>query len=226
MIKFYSDLDLISPGYYGFRPLLDFAETCYAKSFPILDPEASSLIHDQEFLDRIDSVSRCKVPDILKKSICMIIENYYFDKLTLNLDVSAISNLPSNLVSTFSKLMQHVSTNDSRIKNLVLDIMKVITEFSEDDDSIALTIILRINLLVSILSLLKVLVVLMVKCHSKSLLQKLIRSVLQNCLVVIKHDIMRAFNALWSLDGRSLYLVNQAFISTSQKERCSCNRRL
>jgi len=106
----------------------------------------------------------------------MIIENYYFDKLTLNLDVSAISNLPSNLVSTFSKLMQHVSTNDSRIKNLVLDIMKVITEFSEDDDSIALTIILRINLLVSILSLLKVLVVLMVKCHSKSLLQKLIRA--------------------------------------------------
>ena len=27
---------------------------------------------------------------------------------------------------------------------------------------------------------------------------------------IIKHDILRAFQALWALDGRSLYLVNQA----------------
>ncbi|RLM64658.1 hypothetical protein C2845_PM16G07410 [Panicum miliaceum] len=31
MIKIYCDLDLKSPGCYGFRPLLDFSDTCYAK---------------------------------------------------------------------------------------------------------------------------------------------------------------------------------------------------
>jgi hypothetical protein len=29
---------------------------------------------------------------------------------------------------------------------------------------------------------------------------------------IIKHDIMAAFHALWSLDGRSLHLVNQAYM--------------
>jgi hypothetical protein len=29
---------------------------------------------------------------------------------------------------------------------------------------------------------------------------------------IIKQDIMRAFHALWSLDGRSLHLVNQAYM--------------
>ena len=31
MIKTYSDLDLKSPGCYGFRPLLDYCDTCYSK---------------------------------------------------------------------------------------------------------------------------------------------------------------------------------------------------
>lgn len=35
---------------------------------------------------------------------------------------------------------------------------------------------------------------------------------------IIKHDIMRAFQALWSLDGRSLYLVNQAYIFLLRKK--------
>lgn len=35
---------------------------------------------------------------------------------------------------------------------------------------------------------------------------------------IIKADIMRAFNALWSLDGRSFYLVNQAFTVLLRKK--------
>lgn len=35
---------------------------------------------------------------------------------------------------------------------------------------------------------------------------------------VIKHDIMRAFHALWSLDGRSIYLVNQASVVLLRKK--------
>ena len=36
---------------------------------------------------------------------------------------------------------------------------------------------------------------------------------------IIKPDIMRAFHALWSLDGRSLYLVNQAFMVLLKKRK-------
>jgi len=35
---------------------------------------------------------------------------------------------------------------------------------------------------------------------------------------IIKQDIMRAFNALWALDARSLYLVNQAYIFLLRKK--------
>lgn len=35
---------------------------------------------------------------------------------------------------------------------------------------------------------------------------------------IIKPDIMRAFHALWTLDGRSLYLINQAYIVLLKKE--------
>ena len=35
---------------------------------------------------------------------------------------------------------------------------------------------------------------------------------------VIKHDILRAFQALWSLNGHSLYLVNQAYIFLLRKK--------
>jgi len=39
---------------------------------------------------------------------------------------------------------------------------------------------------------------------------------------IIKHDILRAFHALWALDGRSLYLVNQAYIVLLRKKPEAC----
>jgi hypothetical protein len=36
---------------------------------------------------------------------------------------------------------------------------------------------------------------------------------------IIKCDIMRAFHALWSIDGRSLYLVNQAYMIILKKKK-------
>src|SRR6185503_7792321 len=36
--------------------------------------------------------------------------------------------------------------------------------------------------------------------------------------LIIKGDIMRAFHAIWSLDGRSFYLVNQAYMVLLRKK--------
>ncbi|RLN39520.1 hypothetical protein C2845_PM01G21680 [Panicum miliaceum] len=37
------------------------------KPFPIVDPQASSVLVDEEFMAKIDSVSRCKVPKVITK---------------------------------------------------------------------------------------------------------------------------------------------------------------
>jgi hypothetical protein len=143
MSKIYCDLDLKSPGCYGFRPLLDFSDTYYAKvilsfflSFyssthglfslfllfttifffllqqhQILDNESDSLLVDHNFMDKLDSVSNCKLSDVLKTSIRKIVKNRCLNcGLTLNLDVTAISSLSENLISTFSKLLNHAFT--------------------------------------------------------------------------------------------------------------------
>ena len=39
---------------------------------------------------------------------------------------------------------------------------------------------------------------------------------------IIKEDVMNAFHALWSLDGRSLYLLNQAYIFLLRKKPDAC----
>jgi hypothetical protein len=41
----------------------------------------------------------------------------------------------------------------------------------------------------------------------------------QTAWPIIKHDIMRAFHALWSLDYRSFYLVNQVYMVLLRKKK-------
>ncbi|RCV09931.1 hypothetical protein SETIT_2G070000v2 [Setaria italica] len=78
MIQTYSNFDLKSPGVYGFRPILDFSETCYVKSIHLLNSK-SSISDDSEFLEKINSVSGCKLPTDLKTSICKAIEKHTFN---------------------------------------------------------------------------------------------------------------------------------------------------
>ncbi|CAL4999170.1 unnamed protein product [Urochloa decumbens] len=138
MIRTYSNFDLKSPGLYGFRPIMDFADTCYYKSIDVLRRVASSVSFDSGFVEDIESVSRCKLPSALKQSICKAVESHCFHSgLMVNLDVASVSTLPPNLLNTFTKLMQHASSVDQRSKKLVLDVLKLITEFPHDDCDIA-----------------------------------------------------------------------------------------
>lgn len=136
MIKTYSELDLKSPGCYGFRPLLDFSQTCYSKSIHMLQSNSDSSFVDAEFLDMIDSVSRCIVPTDVKNKICKALQAHCFDcGVNVNLDLNAISNLPPSLQVPFIKLMQHASSIDSRSKKLVLDVLKIVTEYADAVDN-------------------------------------------------------------------------------------------
>ncbi|CAL4917542.1 unnamed protein product [Urochloa decumbens] len=134
MIQSYSQLDYKSNGCYGLRPMLDFGDTCYSNRLPLLDSRHPFSAHDDAFLEKLDLVSRCKLPGDLKNSICKIIQKHSLNcGLSVNLDLTAISALPYNVHVTITKLMQHASLVDSRSKNLVLDIMKLITEYPHDD---------------------------------------------------------------------------------------------
>ncbi|CAL4980966.1 unnamed protein product [Urochloa decumbens] len=86
-------------------------------------------------MDKLDSVSRCKLPADLKISICSIIEKHTLNSgLSVQMDLTAISGLPRSVHEILTKLLQHASTVDFRSKKLVLEIMKVITEYPHDDE--------------------------------------------------------------------------------------------
>ncbi|CAL5038903.1 unnamed protein product [Urochloa decumbens] len=93
------------------------------------------LVLDNDFMDKLDSVSRCKLPADLKISICSIIQKHTLNSgLSVQMDLTAISGLPRSVHEILTKLLQHASTVDFRSKKLVLEIMKVITEYPHDDE--------------------------------------------------------------------------------------------
>ena len=52
----------------------------------------------------------------------------------MNLDANSISSMSDVMKSTFSSLMQHAYSIDSRIPKLVLDLLKLISHAFDDDD--------------------------------------------------------------------------------------------
>ncbi|RCV43434.1 hypothetical protein SETIT_9G294100v2 [Setaria italica] len=163
MIQTYSNFDIKSPGVYGFRPILDFSETCYAKVWNLLSLDCSYevkkilSIYDYflmvckvfifsilnrlypmilNFWKKFDFVSGCKLPTDLKTSICKAIEKHTFSLgLQVNLDVTSISSLPKHIFNSFTKLLQHASSVESRMKNIVLDVLKLVTESPHESAS-------------------------------------------------------------------------------------------
>jgi len=59
MIKTYSELDLKSPGCYGFCPIYNSCDTCYSKDLHLVNSASASLSDDPAFMDKFDSASGC-----------------------------------------------------------------------------------------------------------------------------------------------------------------------
>ncbi|KAG2573382.1 hypothetical protein PVAP13_7KG237555 [Panicum virgatum] len=120
MIQTYAQLDMKSPGSYGYHPLLDVSHTFYSKDLRFLyNPMCVNI--DSHFAENLDQFSGRKLPDSLKASICKLIQNYLFNSWNL-------------LKSMFCKLLNHVYSIDSRIENLVLDLLKLIANAYKNND--------------------------------------------------------------------------------------------
>ncbi|TVU16378.1 hypothetical protein EJB05_39937 [Eragrostis curvula] len=105
------------------------------KSMTLLKPRSLSLSNDSDFLDSLDIVFGCNMPNFLKMNICKLIESYSLNSaLSIDLDLTALNPLPVQLKRIFSKLLNHISSVEDRAKNLVLDLLKLLNDSSNSSE--------------------------------------------------------------------------------------------
>ncbi|KAL6885857.1 hypothetical protein ACP4OV_010118 [Aristida adscensionis] len=94
MITEYSELDMVCPGTYGYRPVMDISRTCYSKAmcFPVF--KSCSMSKNQEFIAALDSNSGCNLPDRLKLLICTLLEEHSMKSaLKFNMEITSLASL-------------------------------------------------------------------------------------------------------------------------------------
>ncbi|KAF8659016.1 hypothetical protein HU200_058860 [Digitaria exilis] len=134
MIKEYSSFDMKSSGCYGCHPLLDISATCNSKDMIFLQ-NRSSLLLDDDFCEKLDSYSGCKLPVVLKEKICNLIQTFCFNpRIAVNLDVNSINGLPEEMKKSFCNLLNYVSNINSRTPKLILDLVKLFADSADTYD--------------------------------------------------------------------------------------------
>ncbi|RCV20503.1 hypothetical protein SETIT_4G061000v2 [Setaria italica] len=133
MIQFYSDLDKKSLGVYGHRPLLDYDSICYAQYclFRSTEPDVTL---DDDFCQQLEEVVGCKIPHTLKVKISELVQKHRsMYGLSINLDVTSLDNVSDDLKRMFTKVLNYASNVTTRIKDLVVQLMKAIAETERTD---------------------------------------------------------------------------------------------
>ncbi|TVU34735.1 hypothetical protein EJB05_16584, partial [Eragrostis curvula] len=137
MIKNYSDKYMSSAGRYGLRPLLSHSETCYSKTSQLIQRRSSSLADSAEFMEKLDIVSGCKLPQSLKVSICELIERHSLNSsVSVNMNLASLSSLPGDMKLFFTKMMAHCCKVDKRTEDLVLNLLKLVSDAVSDDNEL------------------------------------------------------------------------------------------
>ncbi|KAL6643820.1 hypothetical protein ACP70R_018586 [Stipagrostis hirtigluma subsp. patula] len=135
MITTYSALDQVSAGVYGYRPVMDISRTCYSKQAVFLHMNPAGLASNSEYLEALDKSSNCNLPKELKLAICDILEEHSLKStLTFNLEITSLASLSDELKKTFSTLLEHAYSVDSRTQTMVLKLLKVISEAASMQD--------------------------------------------------------------------------------------------
>ncbi|KAL6630538.1 hypothetical protein ACP70R_028611 [Stipagrostis hirtigluma subsp. patula] len=134
MIKLYSELDQVAPGVYGFRPVMDISTTCYSKQHVYLYKKPPSLAQNADFIEQLAIHCGGKLPTKLSNGICQLIEEHSMKSaLTMTMDITSLASLSDDLKKSFSTLLQHAYSVDSRTQNLVLNILKLLSDNCDDD---------------------------------------------------------------------------------------------
>ncbi|KAL6851549.1 hypothetical protein ACP4OV_020482 [Aristida adscensionis] len=134
MIKDYSELDQLSPGTYGYRPVMDISRTCYSKQSVFHYTNPAPLSMNLEFLAALDSNCGCNLRDRLKILICKLLEEHSM-KSAFNMEITSLASLFDDLKKTFATLLEHAYSVDSHTQKMVVTMLKLIADFVNDDNS-------------------------------------------------------------------------------------------
>ncbi|KAF8686659.1 hypothetical protein HU200_043489 [Digitaria exilis] len=92
----------------------------------------SSILLDDDFCEKLDSYSGCKLPVVLKEKICNLIQTFCFNpRVPVNLDVNSINGLPDEMKKSFCNLLNYVSNINSRTPKLILDLVKLFADSAD-----------------------------------------------------------------------------------------------
>ncbi|CAL5021993.1 unnamed protein product [Urochloa decumbens] len=135
MIKQYCNIDMKSTGCYGSHPLVETSHSCYSKDLRNLYTPMPSC-SDAWFNSRLDEYAGCKLPSPLKVNLWKLVQKYCLDSgLSINMDVQSFNAMPDDMKLTFCKLLQHAYSVDSRSQKLVLYVIKLFSQPSNEDFS-------------------------------------------------------------------------------------------
>jgi hypothetical protein len=91
---------------------------------------------DEDFLQQLDEVAGCELPQALKFQISELVEKHcQMSGLSINLDVSSLGSLSDDLKKLFVKMMNYATNMNSNTKKLVIDLVKAISETPRSDPS-------------------------------------------------------------------------------------------
>ncbi|KAF8723733.1 hypothetical protein HU200_021702 [Digitaria exilis] len=95
----------------------------------------SSVLLDDDFCEKLDSYSGCKLPVVSKEKICNLIQTFCFNpRMPVNLEVNSINGLPDEMKKSFCNLLNYVSNINSRTPKLILDLVKLFADSADTDD--------------------------------------------------------------------------------------------
>jgi hypothetical protein len=91
---------------------------------------------DEDFLEQLDVVAGCELPQALKFQISELVEKHcQMSGLSVNLDVFSLGSLSDDLKKLFVKMMNYATNMNSNTKKLVIDLVKAISETPRSDPS-------------------------------------------------------------------------------------------
>lgn len=93
-----------------------------------LNKNFASLCSNSEFKEKLDQCSGCNLSESLKAGIGKLLDGHSINSsLSMSMDITSLANISSDLKKSFSTLLEHAYSVDSRTQQLVLGILKLIS---------------------------------------------------------------------------------------------------
>ncbi|KAJ1276115.1 hypothetical protein BS78_05G189400 [Paspalum vaginatum] len=124
MIKLYSQLDSVGSGQYGSRLMLDAPHTSFAKHVTPAHSHGKPV--PQDFKLKLDALCGSRLDEDSTNKIWNLVSKFTSTAtIFANIDNSSIGNLPTDLKTEVSELLNYASSVNNEVEQLVLSVIKI-----------------------------------------------------------------------------------------------------